>query len=302
MRSGRTYDLAVIGGGVNGCGIARDAQGRGLSVFLGEMGDLAGATSSASTKLIHGGLRYLEFYEFRLVREALLEREVLLASAPHIIWPLRFVLPHHNGLRPWPVIRLGLFLYDHLGGRRILPPTQEPRPQAGRGRQAAQARIPPRLRIFRLLGRRCAAGRAQRPRRCRPRRRDRDAHPLRRRPPRRGRLALHARGPAEPRALRDHGARAGQRRRSVGVRSHPRCRRPQQPEPDAAGQGQPHRRRPALRSRPRLHLPERRRPHLLRHSLRAGLHPDRHHRRGLPRRSRHGRRSPTARPTTCSPR
>jgi glycerol-3-phosphate dehydrogenase len=124
MRSGRTYDLAVIGGGINGCGIARDAQGRGLSVFLGEMGDLAGATSSASTKLIHGGLRYLEFYEFRLVREALIEREILLASAPHIIWPLRFVLPHHGGLRPWPVIRLGLFLYDHLGGRRILPPTR----------------------------------------------------------------------------------------------------------------------------------------------------------------------------------
>jgi len=124
MRTARAYDLAVIGGGVNGCGIARDAQGRGLSVFLAEMGDLAGATSSASTKLVHGGLRYLEFYEFRLVREALHEREVLLASAPHIIWPLRFVLPHHGGLRPWPVVRLGLFLYDHLGGRHILPPTR----------------------------------------------------------------------------------------------------------------------------------------------------------------------------------
>ena len=185
MRSGRTYDLAVIGGGMNGCGIARDAQGRGLSVFLGEMGDLAGATSSASTKLIHGGLRYLEFYEFRLVREALLEREVLLASAPHIIWPLRFVLPHHSGLRPWPVVRLGLFLYDHLGGRHILPPTRSLDLTAGRGRQAAQARVPPCLRIFRLLGRRCAAGRAQRPRRRRPRRRDRDAHPLRRRAARR---------------------------------------------------------------------------------------------------------------------
>ena len=123
MRSGQTYDLAVIGGGVNGCGIARDAQGRGLSVFLGEMGDLASATSSASTKLIHGGLRYLELYEFRLVREALIEREVLLASAPHIIWPLRFVLPHHDGLRPWPVVRIGLFLYDHIGGRRMLPAT-----------------------------------------------------------------------------------------------------------------------------------------------------------------------------------
>ncbi len=118
------YDLAIIGGGINGCGIARDAVGRGLSVALCEQGDLGGATSSASTKLIHGGLRYLEFYEFRLVREALVEREVLLRSAPHIIWPLRFVLPHHRGLRPWPVIRLGLFFYDYLGGRRILPPTR----------------------------------------------------------------------------------------------------------------------------------------------------------------------------------
>lgn len=118
------YDLAVIGGGINGCGIARDAAGRGLSAYLCDQGDLGGATSSASTKLIHGGLRYLEFYDFRLVREALIEREVLLASAPHIIWPLRFVLPHHKGLRSWPVIRLGLFFYDHLGGRRILPPTR----------------------------------------------------------------------------------------------------------------------------------------------------------------------------------
>ncbi len=119
-----SYDLFIIGGGVNGCGIARDAAGRGLKVFLAEQGDLAGGTSSASTKLIHGGLRYLEHYEFRLVREALIEREVLLKAAPHIIWPLRFVLPHHHGLRPWPVIRLGLFLYDHLGGRKILPPTR----------------------------------------------------------------------------------------------------------------------------------------------------------------------------------
>ena len=119
-----TYDLFIIGGGVNGCGIARDATGRGLSVFLAEQGDLASGTSSASTKLIHGGLRYLEHYEFRLVREALIEREVLLNAAPHIIWPLRFVLPHHKGLRPWPLLRLGLFLYDHLGGRKVLPPTR----------------------------------------------------------------------------------------------------------------------------------------------------------------------------------
>jgi glycerol-3-phosphate dehydrogenase len=117
-------DLFIIGGGVNGCGIARDAAGRGLSVFLAEQSDLASGTSSASTKLIHGGLRYLEHYEFRLVREALIEREVLLQSAPHIIWPLRFILPHHDGLRPRWMIRLGLFMYDHLGGRKILPGTR----------------------------------------------------------------------------------------------------------------------------------------------------------------------------------
>jgi glycerol-3-phosphate dehydrogenase len=118
------YDLAIIGGGINGVGIARDAAGRGLKVVLAEQGDLASGTSSASTKLIHGGLRYLEHYEFRLVREALIEREVLLQAAPHIIRPLRFVLPHHKGLRPWPVLRLGLVLYDHLGGRKILPATR----------------------------------------------------------------------------------------------------------------------------------------------------------------------------------
>jgi glycerol-3-phosphate dehydrogenase len=114
-------DLLIIGGGINGCGIARDASGRGLSVTLCEKSDLASATSSASTKLFHGGLRYLEYYEFRLVREALLERETLLRAMPHISWPLRFVLPHHKGLRPRWLLRLGLFIYDHLGGRKILP-------------------------------------------------------------------------------------------------------------------------------------------------------------------------------------
>lgn len=118
------YDLAVIGGGVNGCGIARDAAGRGASVVLFEQNDLASATSSASTKLIHGGLRYLEHYKFRLVREALMEREVLWKLAPHIVWPLRFVLPHHRGLRPQWLLRTGLFLYDHLGGRKLLPATR----------------------------------------------------------------------------------------------------------------------------------------------------------------------------------
>ncbi|MBN9020774.1 MAG: FAD-dependent oxidoreductase, partial [Rhizobiales bacterium] len=115
------YDLAIIGGGVNGCGIARDAAGRGLKVLLVEKGDLASGTSSASTKLIHGGLRYLEHYEFRLVAEALAEREVLWGMAPHIVHPLRFVLPHHKGLRPAWMIRLGLLLYDGLGKRQRLP-------------------------------------------------------------------------------------------------------------------------------------------------------------------------------------
>jgi glycerol-3-phosphate dehydrogenase len=118
------YDLAIIGGGINGCGIARDAAGRGWSVFLCEAGDLASATSSASTKLIHGGLRYLEYFDFRLVREALAEREILWSIAPHIIWPLRFVLPHRRGLRPAWRLRLGLFLYDHIGGRKRLPATR----------------------------------------------------------------------------------------------------------------------------------------------------------------------------------
>lgn len=141
----QTYDLFVIGGGINGCGIARDAAGRGLSVALAEMDDLASATSSASTKLFHGGLRYLEYFEFRLVREALIERETLLRAMPHISWPMRFVLPYHEDMRfesntptsrllntvmPWMkgrrpawLIRLGLFMYDNLGGREILPGT-----------------------------------------------------------------------------------------------------------------------------------------------------------------------------------
>jgi glycerol-3-phosphate dehydrogenase len=118
-----TFDLAVIGGGINGAGIAREAAGRGASVVLCEQDDLASGTSSASTKLIHGGLRYLEHGAFRLVRESLREREVLWSMAPHLIEPRRFVLPHHAGLRPAWILRLGLFLYDHLGGRERLPGT-----------------------------------------------------------------------------------------------------------------------------------------------------------------------------------
>ena len=140
------FDVFVVGGGINGVGVARDAQGRGLNVCLAEMNDLASATSSASTKLFHGGLRYLEFFEFSLVRKALIEREVLLSAMPHISWPMRFVLPYHRDMRfegdtptsklltlfmPWMkgrrpawLIRFGLFLYDNLGGRKLLPGTK----------------------------------------------------------------------------------------------------------------------------------------------------------------------------------
>lgn len=116
MDARKHYDLFIIGGGINGCGLARDAAGRGFCVGLAEKGDLAGATSSASTKLIHGGLRYLEHYEFKLVREALQEREVIWRMAPHIVRPLRFILPYHKGLRSRWLLRAGLFIYDYLGG------------------------------------------------------------------------------------------------------------------------------------------------------------------------------------------
>ncbi|MHA7236322.1 glycerol-3-phosphate dehydrogenase, partial [Burkholderia pseudomallei] len=121
MTQQNRYDLLVVGGGINGAGIARDAAGRGLSVLLCEQDDLASHTSSSSTKLIHGGLRYLEYKEFGLVRKALQERETLLRAAPHIMWPLRFVMPHMPNLRPAWLIRVGLFLYDHLAKRELLP-------------------------------------------------------------------------------------------------------------------------------------------------------------------------------------
>jgi len=121
MKEIHEYDMLVVGGGINGAGIARDAAGQGLKVALCEQGDLANYTSSSSTKLIHGGLRYLEYYEFKLVRKALREREVMLGIAPHIVWPLRFIMPHVRELRPAWMIRIGLFLYDHLGGREKLP-------------------------------------------------------------------------------------------------------------------------------------------------------------------------------------
>lgn len=130
------FDLVVIGGGINGVGIANDAAGRGLRVLLCEQADLASATSSASSKLIHGGLRYLEYYEFRLVKEALQEREVLLRKAPHIVWPLRFRLPHRPHLRPAWMIQAGLFLYDHLGKRVTLPASERIRFKAGSALQS----------------------------------------------------------------------------------------------------------------------------------------------------------------------
>ena len=146
------YDVLVIGGGINGAGIARDAAGRGLRVCLVEQDDLAAHTSSASTKLIHGGLRYLEHGELRLVRESLAERERLLAIAPHIVKPLRFVLPYVDGLRPRWLLRLGLFVYDHAGGRERLAASTSTRSRghaAGRTTARGSHR---RLRIFRLLG------------------------------------------------------------------------------------------------------------------------------------------------------
>ena len=121
QEAARECDLLIVGGGINGASIARDAAGRGLSVVLCERDDLASHTSSASTKLIHGGLRYLEHYEFGLVRKALIEREVLLRSAPHIMWPLRFVMPHDPSMRPAWLVRAGLLLYDHLARRQVLP-------------------------------------------------------------------------------------------------------------------------------------------------------------------------------------
>ena len=119
----KIYDVFIAGGGINGVGVARDAAGRGYSVCLCEMNDFASGTSSSSTKLIHGGLRYLEHYKFRLVQESLKEREILLNMAPHIIWPMRFILPHTKGMRPRWFLRLGLAIYDHLGYRKILPGT-----------------------------------------------------------------------------------------------------------------------------------------------------------------------------------
>ena len=292
------YDIAIIGGGVNGCGIARDAAGRGLSVFLAEKGDLAGGTSSASTKLIHGGLRYLEHYAFRLVRESLSEREVLLRMAPHIIRPLRFVLPHHRALRPALLIRLGLFLYDHLGGREILPASRaidlaracRPASRSSRATPAASntrtAGWMTRASSFSMpwTPRVAAPTSACAPRSC----------------PRGAAAAIGSSSVSNARSGRardDRGACAGQCRRPLDLRGDDAPGRHRRALGVQAREGQPHRRAKTLRPRLRLHLPECRPAHRLRDTLRAGVHPDRHDRcrfrRGCRPRRRVGRRRST---------
>ena len=260
------YDIAIIGGGINGCGIARDAAGRGLSVYLCEQNDFASGTSSASTKLIHGGLRYLEFYEFRLVREALIEREVLLRLAPHIIWPLRFVLPHHAGLRPRWLLRLGLFLYDSSAAARRCPATRsldlahspygEPLQDIYRsGFEYSDCWVEDaRLVVLNAMDA-AARGADLNPRtRCVAARRDGSLW----------RLAVEGpRGPHETVVARTLVNAAGP---WVGPVLHGQIR-VRQPGPDPARQGQPYRGAEAVRPRPRLHLPERRRPDHLRDPL-----------------------------------
>ena len=165
-----TYDIFVIGGGINGCGIARDAAGRGYSVLLAEMNDLASGTSSESTKLIHGGLRYLEYYEFRLVREALMEREVLWRMAPHIIWPLRFVLPHAEGCGRPGCCGSACSSTTISAGASLLPATKTLDMRSDPAGKPLKPVFQQGVRVFRLLGERRAAGGAQRARRGRPRR------------------------------------------------------------------------------------------------------------------------------------
>ena len=285
----RIFDLAIIGGGVNGCGIARDAAGRGNSVFLCEMNDLASGTSSWSTKLVHGGLRYLEYYEFRLVREALIEREILWQIAPHIIRPLRFVLPHHAGLRPAWLLRLGLFLYDHIGGRHLLPPTRSvdlARDEVGKplianrytkGFEYSDCFVDD-ARLVVLTARDAADRGAEirtRTRAVEIRQAD-------------GIWQVTVENTVERRALDHPRPRAGQCRRPLGRAGAGRGLGRQRARQGAAGAGLAHRGAQALRARPRLHVPERRRPHRLRHSLSGRFHADRHHRSRLSRRSRQG--------------
>ena len=270
------FDLAIIGGGINGAGIARDAAGRGLKVVLIEQNDLASGTSSASSKLIHGGLRYLEHGAFRLVRAALSEREVLLRMAPHLIRPLRFVLPL-DAARPLAARAAArpVAFYDLIGRREILPGTRKLDLVTDAGRAAAQAPLSSRLRIFRLLCRRRAPRRAQRARCRRTRRVDPHPYALRARRARR-RLAADPQRPR--RARRGDGAGAGQCGRRLGGdgRRDAVLRQPP-PRRLRLDKGSHIVVRAALRSRPRLYPAGGRRPRRVRHSVPARLHPDRHH-------------------------
>ena len=256
--------------------------GRGNTVFLCEMNDLASGTSSWSTKLVHGGLRYLEYYEFRLVREALIEREILWQIAPHIIRPLRFVLPHHAGLRPAWLLRLGLFLYDHIGGRKLLPPTRSvdlTRDAVGRPLMANRYTrgfeysdcFVDDARLVVLTARDAADRGAE----IRTRTRAVEISQAE------GIWQLDLENTRERRAQFDSRPRAGQRRRAVGRGRADARRRRQCQGQGAAGAGIAHRGAQALRPRPRLHVPEPRRPHHLRDSLSGRFHPDRHHRSAI---------------------
>ena len=284
------FDLAIIGGGINGAGIARDAAGRGLSVLLIEQSDLASGTSSKSTKLIHGGLRYLEVYAFRLVREALIEREVLIRNAPHLTRPLRFVLPHHSGLRPAWMLRLGLFLYDHLGGRHILPGTEmvdlthhpvgEPLKRTFRQGFIYSDGWVDDSRLVVLNAVDAAERGAMIRTRTRLVRADREGSHWQ--------LVLNVRGNREVVTAGALVNAAGPWAPDVAehlLRQKPTAAR-------AAHQGQPHRGAAAVRARPRLHLPERRRPDRFRDPLRTRPHAHRHDRPRLQGRSRGARREP----------
>ena len=209
------YDLAIVGGGINGAGIARDAAGRGLSVVLLEQDDLAAHTSSWSTKLIHGGLRYLEYYEFRLVAEALSEREVLLGMAPHLIEPLQFVLPHEPHLRPAWMIRAGLFLYDHLGGHAHAAIVVWGGPHPGQVGCGTAAQVSQGFRLFGCACRRRAPGRCQCDRCARTRRRHPTPYTHDRRAARRRSVARECARCAR-RAGRTASACAGQRGGALG--------------------------------------------------------------------------------------
>ena len=266
------YDVAVIGGGINGVGIAADAAGRGLSVFLCEKDDLAQHTSSASSKLIHGGLRYLEHYEFRLVREALAEREVLLTKAPHIVKPMRFILPHRPHLRPAWMIRAGLFLYDHLGKREKLAASRSLRFGAGSPLKAEISRgfeysdcwvDDARLVVLNAMAAREKGAHIHSRTRCVSARRSKGLWHIHLERSDgslfsiRARALVNAAGPWVARFIRED---------------------LKQESPYSPDSGQPYRRAAIVRRRTGLHPAKRRPPHRLRHSLSGTLHPDRHHR------------------------